>query len=135
MATITAVVVPVVELGTATLLLVGPPVAGAGVALALLTAFSVVLLRARALRGDRCRALASAGAQIGTTASALERNAALALPAVLLLFAGQAGRGLDALGSPGAGDALPLALAALGFLVAIWTIQQARTALRREDFR
>jgi hypothetical protein len=132
-AAVGAFAVPPLEVVAATLLLLGPPRAGAGLAIGLLAGFSVVLLRARSLRGDRLPCACFGGQGDWDYRLLLARNAVFAALAAVVLLAPVRARGLEAFGSPGAGDALPLGLTAGGLVVAFWMIQQARIALRRED--
>jgi Methylamine utilisation protein MauE len=113
--------VPLAELGVPAAVLLGSPRAGARLALVLLAAFSLVILRTRVRGGSR---EITCGCFGGATARdfrlLLGRNAVLAAAAVASAGA-PASPMLHWPGSPGEGELLPFLLAVTGCAVALFT--------------
>jgi hypothetical protein len=121
------VVVPLAEGAAALLLTLSAARAGAALGLALLSAFSLAVVRARARRGERlpCGCFGRSG--VRDARLMLIRNALLAALCVAVLLVG-----------PRAGAVsvaprvllLPASLTGLGLAVALWLVWQARAAMR-----
>lgn len=112
--------VPAAEAGVPVLVLFDRSRAAAALALALLALFSLALLRARALRGDRlpCGCFGRAGER--DYRLMLARNGSLGVLAGTVLAAGRDVRVLEELGAPDASEVIPAALALLGIVVLAW---------------
>ncbi|MDQ3951885.1 MAG: hypothetical protein M3279_02800 [Actinomycetota bacterium] len=114
--------VPAIELATAFLLARGGDVTRAGAALTvgLLAAFSLAVLRARRLQGDRLPCGCFGGSGSRDYRLMLVRNALLgAVAAAILLVPGVARYEVDA---PEAAQLVPAALAALGVALIAWLV-------------
>lgn len=125
------VAVPVAEVAVAALLLTGGDVTktGAALSVALLSAFSMAVLRARRLQGDRlpCGCFGGSGAR--DYRLMLVRNAALgAVAAAVLLVPGVASYEVEA---PAPSQLLPAALVALGLVLIVWLAVAAGRGARR----
>jgi len=122
-----AVAVPVAELAVPALVAAGLPVEASGLAIVLLVAFSLALLRARRLHGNRVACGCFGRTRARDYRLLLARNAAIALVAAASLAAPASPWGAGPLRAPHGPELLPtiLALAGLVLLVAI-----ARAALR-----
>lgn len=120
-ATAALVGVPVVEVFVAGLLLVGGDAGRAGAALgvALLAAFSMAVLRARGLQGDRLPCGCFGGSASRDYRLMLVRNSVLGLVAAAVLVLPERPLGLD---PPGTADALPAVLVALGLVLVGWLV-------------
>ncbi len=121
--------IPVGEGLVAVMLLAGGDVgkAGAAFGVALLSAFSLAVLRARRLHGDRLPCGCFGGSGHRDYRSMLVRNAVLgALAAAVLL-----GVGSFEIEAPDASQAIPAALAALGLALVAWLVVAAARAARR----
>lgn len=105
---------PVVELGTAALLLSPLSRAGAAVALALVSAFSAAVVRARAIAGNRVPCGCFGGLKTRDYRLMLVRNAVLGLAAAVVMIRGEAGSPLHGFAPPRANELLPAALVVLG---------------------
>ena len=114
--------VPVAEGAVAVLLLSGGDASKAGAALsvALLAAFSIAVLRARRLQGDRLPCGCFGGAGRRDYRSMLVRNGFLGGLAAAVLVAPDAWT--FELEAPGAAQLLPAALAALGLGLVVWLV-------------
>ena len=108
--------VPAAEAAAAALLLLGGDAtrAGAALSVALLSAFSLAVLRARRLRGDRLPCGCFGGSGRRDYRLMLVRNSVLAAVAAAALSTRHE---LDA---PGAGEAVPAILAGLGIALIAW---------------
>ncbi|HEV2756044.1 MAG TPA: MauE/DoxX family redox-associated membrane protein [Actinomycetota bacterium] len=123
--------VPLAEGVTAALLVAGGDAspAGAAAAVALLAGFSLAVLRARRLQGDRLPCGCFGGSGHRDYRLMLVRNATLgAVAAVALLFP-ETGS-FDA-AAPDASQVVPAALAAAGLGLVVWLALAARKGFRR----
>ena len=125
-----AVWVPVAEGAVAVLVVAGFPRVAGALALSLLVVFSVAILRARAVSGDRIRCGCFAGARTSDYRGLLARNGLLAVAAVVAVVSG-IDRFPEGARWPGSGETLPAALAAIGSAVAGWALFASGRALRR----
>ena len=123
---ITAVAVPIAEVGVAMLLVTQAREAGAALALALLAAFSGAILVAARAKGSRLPCGCFGGAKERDYRWMLVRNGALALLAAVVLL----GRELRPSLFESSIEAVPLALSVLGALVISWTVWQVISSLR-----
>jgi uncharacterized membrane protein YphA (DoxX/SURF4 family) len=123
----------VAELGIATLLLAGVTRVGAALALALLSAFSLAILRARSLQGDRLPCGCFGGRDERDYRALLIRNAILEGIAALLLVGGEDVSIVDGIRGPGASELVPAAFVALALVVIVWMIFQVAASLRRRQ--
>jgi len=112
----TASIVPVFELAVPVLIAAGRIAAGSELALAMLGAFSLAVLRARRLSGDRLACGCFGRSRVRDYRAILARNAALAAIAVAAV-AGRHAESTAALHRPGGAEILPAALAALGLVL------------------
>ena len=119
--------VPAAEGGVVALLLWGDPRAGAAFALALVSAFSLVVLRARALSGDRVPCGCFGAASTRDYREMLGRNALLAAGAGTLLFA----EGRASWVAPDGNEVVAVTLTAVGALLVTWLVRQATLSLKR----
>lgn len=129
---VTAPVVPLVELAIAVALLFVSPRLGAIAAVAALAAFSLAIMRARALQGDRLPCGCFGGSSERNYQTMVARNALLGALATIVLLA----RIDTAIGfppAPTAHDVLPVALAIVGTALVLWTGLHAASALRRRE--
>jgi hypothetical protein len=122
-----AVAVPVVEAGTALLLVAGRARLGGALSLLLLSAFSLAILRARARTGDAVPCGCFGRADERDHRLLLARNALLGALAGLVLLGG------PSLAEPraGGGELLPATLAAAGVLLIAWVVRSAGAPLWR----
>ncbi len=120
--------VPLVEATILALLIAGRERVAGALVLAVISAFSLAVLRARAARGDRVPCGCFGRASTRDYRALLVRNALLGALAALLLLAD---RRAPALALPRGAEALPAGLAAAGLVVAAWMSWQVRSALRR----
>ena len=126
--------VPVVELGIAIVILWASARAGAALSLALLTAFSAAVLRARSMRGDRLPCGCFGRATERDYRAMLARNAIGGGLAAIVLLAGARDGILEAAGRPSGPELLPAALTGLGAALTAFTLRGAG-ALRGDGRR
>jgi hypothetical protein len=110
---------PVLEAVAVGLVLGGPIEVAGALILALLATFSVVVLRARAIRGDRLPCGCFGGTTERDYRLMLIRNAVLGVPAAALVLSGDAGL-IDRLDSLQGSDVLPLGLVLLAGGLIVW---------------
>lgn len=122
-----AVGVPAAEAAACALLIGGALKAGAALVIALVTAFSLAVVRARASGEDDAPCGCFGGAEVGDLRRVLARNTMLAGAAAFVLLAGADGTSPAAAGPA----ALPVALVAVGVVVMVWLLWQTSAALRR----
>jgi hypothetical protein len=115
-----AVAVPLAELGIAALLVAGATRAGAALSVSLLSAFSLVLLRARSLQGDRLPCGCFGAAKERDYRLMLLRNGSLAVLAAALLLEGRDVDPTTGIGLPSAAEAVPAVLTVAGLLLIMW---------------
>ena len=121
--------VPGAEAAVAGLVVAGATRSGAALALALLAAFSLAVVRARHLAGDRLPCGCFGRAAVRDYRTMLIRNALLALLAAVVLLAGRdiaLGRGLDV---PSSGELIPAALLCLGTGLVVYVLRRAMPLL------
>ena len=106
------------------------PRAGAAAALALLSLFSLAVIRARSINGDRLPCGCFGGSEERHYRTMILRNAFLgALAGAVLLADGRVEPLSPAL--PTWGDALPALLVVCGAALAVWTVLQVSNAMKR----
>jgi hypothetical protein len=122
---------PLVELGVAAVLMSPAARAGAALTVALLAAFSLVVLRGRSLQGEKlpCGCFGRSGERDYRTM--LLRNAVLGLLAAVVLLSGREESALAGLSLPDGRELFPALLVTLGVAVAAWTGYQVMTTARR----
>lgn len=125
------VLVPVVEIVTGVLLAAGglAAEAGAALAVALLAGFSLAVLRARQLGGDRLPCGCFGGSGSRDYRLMLVRNAALGVVAASILLVPAVAR--YELRPPPASQVLPALLAALGVVSIAWLVTTVSRGARR----
>jgi hypothetical protein len=121
------VAVPAAEAAVTILLLAGSISVGAGLALVLLSAFSIAVMRARRSLCDRLPCGCFGGDKLRDARLMLARNAALAVLAGVALLEGRA----PAFSPPAAGEALPALLAVVGAVLTVWMVRRAVQLLGR----
>lgn len=121
--------VPALEIGVALTLAFVSPRAGAVVALAALSLFSLAVLRARAINGDRLPCGCFGGREERHYATMMWRNFALAVVAAIVL---RGSRDSIAVGGsmPGRTDLLPVVLVVIGVVLALWMVSQLGSSSR-----
>jgi len=127
-----APIVPVVELAIATALVFVSPRLGAIAAVGVLAAFSLAIMRARALQGDRLPCGCFGGSSERNYQTMVARNALLGALATIVLVA-KLDTPLGLPSAPTADDALPIALVITGTGLALWTGLHAASSLRRRE--
>lgn len=124
--------VPVAEALVVVLLVMGLVKIGAALVMALISAFSLAVVRARGFEGDRLPCGCFGRATARDYREMLVRNALLAfLAAVVLLIAVVAGARNVTLPYPSGGDVVPAALVVAGLAVGVWLLRQVNVSLRR----
>jgi hypothetical protein len=122
-----SVAVPSAEAAASALLVGGAPRAGAAVAIALVAAFSLAVVRTRAFGEEDAPCGCFGGAEVSDLRRVLARNAALAAAAAFVLLAG--GDGTSA--APAVPAVVPVVLVTVGVVVMIWLVWQTSASLRR----
>ena len=110
---------PALEFIAVVLTLTGPIEVAGALILTLLASFSIVVLRARAIKGDRLPCGCFGGSTERDYRLMLIRNAVLGLPAAVLVLSGDAGL-IDRLDSLQGSDLLPLGLVLLAGGLIVW---------------
>lgn len=129
---VVAPVVPVAELAIAVVSLFVAPRVGAIASVGALAAFSLAIMRARALQGDRLPCGCFGGSSERNYQTMIVRNAALGTLATIVLIARlETGIGLPP--APTAADAVPVALVVVGCVVGVWTALHVASSLRRRE--
>jgi hypothetical protein len=121
------VAVPVAEIASAGLILIGATKPAGALSAALLCAFCAALLRARREEGDRLPCGCFGGEKLRDYRLLLARNVALLLPATLLMVTGNT----SIRTVPGSIEPLPALLIVVGLMVIGWTGFEVSKALRR----
>jgi hypothetical protein len=124
------VTVPAAELIVGILLVAGPAQIGAALALSVLAAFCLAVLRARALGGDRLPCGCFGRDERRDYRTMLLRNSLLGGLAAIVLLS-QTELPLDRVRVPGAGEVLPVILVGLGVLLAAWVAWETILSSRR----
>ena len=126
-----AILVPLAELAVAFVTIAASVQAGALGAAILLALFSVAILRARAVKGDRLPCGCFGGSAERHYSTMMMRNLGLgALAAIALLGEGTSGPVLSAL--PSRTDLLPAVLVLLGLALVLWVASQTSRSLQRK---
>ena len=123
--------VPLFEVTIAAVTLFVSPRIGAIAAVAALAVFSLAIMRARALQGDRLPCGCFGGSSERNYQTMVVRNAVLGALATIVLIS-RIESTID-LPAPTASEALPVGLVVLGAALAIWTGLQASTYLRHRE--
>lgn len=125
-----AVLVPIVELAVAFVTIAVSVRIGAIAAVVLLALFSLAILRARAIKGDRLPCGCFGGSAERHYSTMMMRNAALAiLAAIVLVSDTEPGAALSSL--PQGSDVVPAALVLAGVVLVGWVAMQTSRSLRR----
>jgi hypothetical protein len=125
---------PTLEAVVVAVVLFGPlPLAGA-LTLAMLAGFSLVILRARAIQGDRLPCGCFGGTTERDYRLMLVRNAVLALPAGALALSGSPGL-IDRLASLEGSDYVPLGFVLMAAVLAVWVTMGVLGALELQSGR
>jgi hypothetical protein len=124
--------VPVVELATALTIAFVSARAGAAVALVLLAAFSLAVLHARSINGDRLPCGCFGGSEERHYRTMLWRNAALALLAALV-FRARADVEVLTPSMPTGREWIAAALFLVGGLIVLWMTWQVSAAFRHRE--
>lgn len=125
--------VPAAEACVAALLVLGPMRVGGALSLVLICSFSLAVMRARSLRGDRLPCGCFGRASARDYREMLLRNALLGLLAAIVLVARSVGS--SQVGMPGPGEWVPAVLVLVGVAAGGWTLWQATTSMRRGGHR
>jgi hypothetical protein len=120
-----SVAVPAAEAVASALLVSGVQGAGAAVAIALLAAFSLAVVRARAFDDAPCGCLGRA--DVSDYRHVLARNAVLTAAAAFVLLAGREVTTSAATPTP----ALPVVLVGVGLVAMAWLVRQTYASLWR----
>jgi hypothetical protein len=123
--------VPLVEALVVTLIVMGETRAGAALALMLLSGFSLALVRARSLQGERLPCGCFGRTKERDYRLLLARNAFLALLPATLLLGGRDVAPLSGARAPTGDDLVPTLLALAGILLALWTAREVSGAFRK----
>jgi hypothetical protein len=107
------------------------PRAGAALAVALLAAFSLVVLRGRSRQGEKLPCGCFGRSRERDYRTMLLRNALLGLLAAVVLLSEREGSALAGVSLPDGAELFPALLVAIGVLVAAWTGYQLMTTARR----
>jgi hypothetical protein len=122
---------PFLEVGVAVMLISPAPRVGAALTVALLAAFSLVVLRGRSVQGEKLPCGCFGRSSERDYRSMLLRNALFGVLAAAVLLSGREGSALTGLSLPGGDELFPALLAAFGVVVAAWTGYQVMTTARR----
>ena len=128
-----AVGVPLLEATVSTLAVAGVTRVAMAAALALLSAFSFGVLRARARQGDRLPCGCFGRTEERDYRVMLARNAVLAALAGAVLLFGREVELLSGAGAPDMKDAVPGLLVAVGALLAVWMAKHATSLMHRRE--
>lgn len=128
-----AIAVPCLELAVVSGLIAGRSLAAAAVTLALLAGFCFALLRARSAEGDRLPCNCFGGNSALDYRTMLLRNGILGIPAALILIAGKDFLLFHGIGAPTTGEAIPIALVAVGIVFVVWMVRVVVTLAGARD--
>lgn len=129
---VVALAVPVAELTVAALVLVGPVRVGLAATLLLVSAFSLGILRARSLQGDRLPCGCFGRTEARDYRLLLIRNALLGALAGIALVAGASESVISLADVPSSSEIFPALLVAGGVVLVSWLAWQAFSMKRRE---
>ena len=104
------------------MLVAGATRAGAASALALLSAFSIAVLRARAVQGDRLPCGCFGGRDRRDYRTMIVRNGVLGAMAALILITGRDVSLFDGFRMPGSSEVVPAVLVAAAVVVLVWMV-------------
>ena len=122
---------PILELGVSGLLMSPAFRAGAALTVALLAAFSLVVLRGRSLQGERLPCGCFGRSRDHDYRTMLLRNALLGILAAAVLVSDREGSVLAGLSIPRGDELFPALLVALGVTAAAWTGYHVMATARR----
>ncbi|MDQ5816057.1 MAG: hypothetical protein M3516_07185 [Actinomycetota bacterium] len=125
--------VPLAEAAIIVVLLAFSARAAAALTVALLASFSLALLRAKEIRGDRLPCGCFGKATDRDYRLMLLRNAGLGVMAAIVLLSGPEEGLLVEAATPGASELAPAALALAGVLLAWWTVSQTMSVWRKKE--
>ncbi|MGH2735282.1 MAG: MauE/DoxX family redox-associated membrane protein [Actinomycetota bacterium] len=125
-----AAIVPFVELAAVALLLSVSIKAGAALSVAMLAGFSLAIMRARALQGEKLPCGCFGKTTERDWRLMLLRNSLLALPAALALLSANQG-GIVENASVLRNEVVPVLLLALGLLAVAWLVAEVMSATQR----
>ena len=125
--------VPLAEAAIIVVLLAFSARAAAALTVALLASFSLALLRAKEIRGDRLPCGCFGKATDRDYRLMLLRNAGLGVMAAIVLLSGPEEGLLVEAAIPGASELAPAALALAGVLLAWWTVSQTMSVWRKKE--
>lgn len=114
--------VPITEVAVTGTLLAGAVRLGAAASLLLLTAFSIAILRARALQGDKLPCGCFGATKIRDYRFSLVRNAGFAILAAALLLRGEDGSPLAGFAAPSGSETIAVVLIGAGGALIAWMV-------------
>jgi hypothetical protein len=123
--------VPVAEAGVVILFLVGASRVAAALTLLLLAAFSMAVMRARRLEGDRLPCGCFGKTKRRDYRVMIVRNAALALLAMPVLLRGSDTSLSEGVGAPSASEIVPALLVVIGLALAGWMLWSVTVPSKR----
>lgn len=123
----TAISVPLVELAVATVLAFGPVRIGAATTIFLLALFSLAILRARMLEGDKVPCGCFGGTAARDYWVMITRNVLLGVLAAFVLLLGASAGRVDGIGP----ELLPALLAFAGVIAALFFVRSFGTSLKK----
>ena len=129
---VVAPIVPVAELVLAAVIVFVSPRVGAIAAVGALAAFSLAIMRARAIQGDRLPCGCFGGSAERNYQTMIVRNAVLGTLATIVLIS-RIRTAIDLPPPPTAADAVPVALVIVGCALALWTALHTASSLRRRE--
>lgn len=127
---VVASAVAAVELGVVALLLFTDARLGAALSVALLAGFSLAILRARAVQGDRLPCGCFGRAKVRDYRRMLLRNSLLGVLAALVLLASPEDESLLPFRPPSSTELIPVALALVGVALLLWVVLRTSAALK-----
>ena len=127
--------VPVAEAAIVVIMLLLSTRAAGALTVALLASFSLAVLRAREIKGDRLPCGCFGTATDRDYRLMLLRNGGLGVLAAIVLLSGPEEGLLAEAAMPDGNEVAPAALALAGVLIAWWTIKQTTSAWRKKEPR
>lgn len=128
-----AILVPATEISVATLIIVGPTRVAMALTLAMLGAFSLAVLRARASEGDSLPCGCFGGTEARDFRLMLVRNGFLGALAGAVLLSRTNDTVVSSDDLPSSSQILPALLVLSGALLVVWTLRQATSMMRRRE--
>lgn len=129
---IVSVATPAIELAIATVILFVSPRIGAVIAIGALALFSLAILNARTLNGDKLPCGCFGRSSERDYKTMLVRNSVLSAVAAAVLLS-ETGMESALLSAPTGADAVPALLALAGFVLILWVAWHASTSMRRGE--